>query len=139
MRLSFPCLTTPFAVAAVLVLAGCGDEATLIDQTPVDTTPPATPVGLAVTATETTLVVEWDDNSEADLAGYVLEKSTDRGNTWNVVPGLLVASDYVDTYAARADYRVSAQDFTGNQSANSPAVTYLQPSDPGPKVPANPE
>jgi len=140
MRFTFLSITAPFAFATALVLAGCSDEAgTPFNNQELDTTPSATPVGLAVTATETTLVVEWDDNSEADLAGYVLEKSNDRGNTWTTVPGLLSASDYVDAYAGRADYRVSAQDFTGNQSANSPAVTYIKPTEHGPKTPANPE
>lgn len=36
-----------------------------------DTTPPAAPSGLAVTAsTETSLTLDWSDNSEGDLAGY---------------------------------------------------------------------
>ena len=142
MRFSFSCLAAPLAIATALALAGCGDEAgNPIDNNneELDTTPPSTPAGLTVWAGETALVVEWNDNSEADLAGYVLEKSTDRGNQWDTVGGLLLSSQFEDVYASRADYRVRAQDLTGNESANSPIITYLHPSDPSPKVPANPE
>jgi hypothetical protein len=140
MRFPFNCLAAPFALAAALALAGCGDEAANpIDNTPIDTTPPATPVGLTVAPSETTLLVQWDDNSEADLAGYVLEKSIDRGNRWDTVGGLLLSSQFEDAIASRADYRVRAQDLTGNESANSAAITFIAPTGPPPKTPANPE
>lgn len=140
MRFTFPCLAAPFAFATALLLAGCSDDAgTPFQNEELDTTPPATPSGLTVSATQTTLVVEWADNSEADLAGYVLEKSEDRGNRWSTIGGLLVSSSFEDVYASRADYRVRAKDFTGNESANSPAITYIGPTGPGPKTPANPE
>jgi len=141
MRFTFPSLAAPFAFATALLLAGCSDNETgsPFHNQEIDMTPPATPTGLAVSATETTLVVEWADNSEADLAGYLLEKSEDRGNTWSEVGGLLLSSSFEDAYAAHADYRVRAKDFTGNESANSPILTYLAPTGHGPKTPSNPE
>jgi hypothetical protein len=140
MRFSFNCLAAPFALAVALALAGCGDDAANpIDNTPIDTTPPATPVGLTITHSETTLLVQWDDNSEADLAGYVLEKSVDRGNRWGTVGGLLSSSEFEDVFASRADYRVRAQDLTGNESANSSEITFIAPTGPPPKNPTNPE
>jgi hypothetical protein len=143
MRFSFAKLTALAALASTLALAGCGDEAgnplNDDDDDTIDTTPPSIPTGLAVSYTETTLIVEWEDNSEVDLAGYVLEKSTDRGQRWDTVGGVLLASTYEDTYANRADYRVRARDLTGNESANSAPIVFIGPTDRGPKQPSTPK
>ncbi len=126
---SLPLLT----LGAVLVLAGCGDDSSA-GNSPIDTTPPATPTGLRVTPTETSLIVEWDDNSEVDLAGYFLEVSVDYGETWEDRTTLLETSTFEDAYSYRADYRVRSADLTGNESGASTAATYQEGSG-GPKDP----
>jgi hypothetical protein len=138
MRLSlFVALLT---LGTTLVLAGCGDDSNPAgDPGIIDTTPPSTPEGLIVQSTHTGLQVEWDDNSEADLAGYVLEKSADRGSTWADLTGVLTDSSYEDAFATRADYRVRASDLVGNESSPSTPVTYLAPTGGGPKIPAIPQ
>lgn len=137
MRFSFPKLAAFAALASTLALAGCGDDASnpLDDDETIDTTPPSIPSGLAVSSTPTSLIVEWEDNSEIDLAGYVLEKSTDRGNRWDVVGGVLLASSYEDVYSNRADYRVRARDLTGNESANTAPIVFIGPTGRPPKRP----
>jgi len=141
MRTSFPRLAALAALASTLALAGCGDDAgnPIINDDEIDTTPPSTPTGLAVSYTETTLIVEWADNSEVDLAGYLLEKSTDRGQRWDSVGGVLLVSTFEDTYANRADYRVRARDLTGNESANTAPIVFIGPTDRGPKQPSIPK
>jgi hypothetical protein len=135
MRPSFiPACTPLLALGAILALAGCGDDSTTGNQ-PIDTTPPATPTGLTITSTPTSLLVEWDDNSEADLAGYVLEVSVDYGETWEDRTTLLTTSSFEDSYAFRADYRVRSSDQTGNESGASTPATYQEASGGGPKQP----
>jgi hypothetical protein len=130
-----PVSSALLVLGALFVLAGCGDDSSAGNQ-PIDTTPPATPTGLRISATETSLIVEWDDNSEADLAGYVLEVSVDYGETWEDRTTLLTTSTFEDAYAFRADYRVRSADVTGNESGASTAATY-QAGSGGPKDPAN--
>lgn len=133
-----------WTLGLALVLVGCGDDARTPladdddddDDAIIDTTPPAAPTGLQVWASETNLVIEWANNSEADLAGYILEKSTDRGSNWFDLPYVFTDPAYEDVLAARGDYRVRALDIVGNQSGRSSEVTYLIPSGGGPKIPA---
>ncbi|MGH2570610.1 MAG: hypothetical protein ACRDGR_05250, partial [bacterium] len=107
------------AVAA-LVAGGCGQTS----ETVVDTTPPNAPSSLALDPDESSLTISWADNSEADLAGYTLERSMDRGQTWApVTADVLTESSYVDTLHGRADYRVAAVDLSDNQSAYSETAT----------------
>jgi hypothetical protein len=122
------------AVAA-LVAAGCGQTS----DTEVDTTPPNAPSSLALDPDESSLTISWADNSEVDLAGYVLERSDDRGQTWAPVSGdPLTESSYVDTLHGRADYRVAAVDLSDNQSAYSETATWISPSGGPGKLPENP-
>ena len=71
-----------WALAFVLALTGCGDS----DSTtqPIDTVPPATPANLAVTGSTDGIFLSWDENSEPDLAGYVLQISLDRGRSVSI-------------------------------------------------------
>lgn len=124
---------------AVLALVGCGDggSSTIITPT-VDTVPPATPTGIALDQTNTAVLISWDANSEADLAGYVLERSLDDGTTWEEMgSGVLTSNGYSDYKYPHADYRVAAVDESQNQSAYSDEVAFSLP-DRGPKLPAAP-
>jgi hypothetical protein len=130
-------------VAFAPVLGGCGDESAPLDpgdQIP-DTTPPAVPVNLEVAGDPQTasIQVAWDENAEADLAGYVLERSLDRGASWTTVSATpLSTAAYQDAYYPRADYRVAAVDQSDNQSAFSGTRTWIYIRNSGPKVPEQP-
>ncbi|GAG08320.1 unnamed protein product, partial [marine sediment metagenome] len=86
---------------------------------------PAAPTRLVATPGDKEVSLDWDDNSEGDLDGYNVYRSTDSGGSptpYSKVNGSLVASsDYndtgltngvtyyyvvtaVDTYAAESDY-----------------------------------
>ena len=84
---------------------------------------PAAPTGLSATPTgETTMTIDWDDNAEADLNHYELERSTWSGSAWgawSVIDATLVASTYDDTSLTASTtyrYRVLAADDADNDS-----------------------
>jgi len=92
----------------------------------IDNTPPAAPVLIAATAAGSTADVNWQANSEPDLAGYLLF-SNDRpanvdGNvSGDLTPFLIVSTLYADTGLpdGKYTYYVVAQDRAGNTSGPS--------------------
>ena len=144
----------PFVLA--LALAGCGDgdssaaptddpgidtPVTPPEEPEVDTVPPGIPTSVAVEPIAQTIVVQWNENSEPDLAGYVLQRSVDNGQEWVVVtPSLITEATYTDTYRGNVAYRVMAEDTSRNQSAASAMVHYVNANPGGNgKNPSNPE
>jgi hypothetical protein len=132
-------------VALALALGGCGDssDSTLApggNQT-LDTVAPAVPVNLQVAANlavvPASIQVRWDENAEPDLAGYVLERSLDRGVTWTpITTTLLPSADFLDVYYSRAEYRVAAVDLSDNESAFSTPRAWIYVPRGGPKYPS---
>ncbi len=91
-----------------------------------DTTPPAAPTGLAATPGNGSVTLDWADNGETDLAGYVVYRATSSGGPYSSLNGsLLTASNYTDTAVTSGVtyyYVVSAEDTSGNESAVSGEV-----------------
>ncbi|MCA9754077.1 MAG: fibronectin type III domain-containing protein [Gemmatimonadetes bacterium] len=116
-------------IAPLLVVAfaaGCGSDSSTTLQA--DTTPPAAPADVELRALGShhpDLQIDWADNAESDLAGYVVERSLDEGETWTTITSVLTESTYTDTYQSRAQYRVTAVDTSENSSAYSTRVAYL--------------
>jgi hypothetical protein len=141
-----PTKSSPLIRVLPVILAfafvGCGDSGdntlSFLDDPIPDTTPPGAPTNLAVSHSGAALLVSWAENTEPDLAGYVLQRSLDRGSSWSsVADSALTEASFEDNYYTRADYRVAAVDSSANQSAYTLA-TYIAPSDPrGSKYPAN--
>jgi hypothetical protein len=112
----------------------------------IDTTPPATPTNVIVTAGQSRIWVSWATNSEPDLAGYrVYYNAGIAGPPWSgtaaiegspspvqvtgtncLLRGLILGTNYF--------VAVSAVDTTGNESPLSPAyqvtTTQVPPSPP---------
>ena len=95
----------------------------LHDRRPAPTsTPPAAPTGLTATGSQTGIALDWADNTEADLAGYDVYRSTSAGGTFVKLTTTRLpptTSAYNDTAApagATSFYRVTASDTTGNES-----------------------
>jgi len=107
-----------------LGLIGCGDDSTT-SLTP-DTTPPLAPVILGARGNDSAVAVWWNDNTEPDLNGY---------NVYIEEHGVLVRINQQPIKGTYLVYnknsegihsvRVTAVDFTGNESAAaSRGVSY---------------
>ncbi|MFQ6026838.1 MAG: phytase, partial [Dehalococcoidia bacterium] len=85
--------------------------------------PPATPTGLTVAPGDQTLSLDWSDNTEPDLGGYNVYRSTLPGGPYQKRnASLLPTSDYVDTGLTNGVtqyYVVTAQNADNLESAYS--------------------
>jgi hypothetical protein len=93
-----------------------------------DVTPPNPPTGLIVSGTGSQSVsLNWNDNTDSDLAGYNVYRSTTSGGSYIKVNGPLVnASDYTDNSVTNGTtyyYVVTAVDTHSNESDNSGEVS----------------
>lgn len=103
-----------------------------------DSVAPAIPVGLAATAGDGQVALDWSDNLEPDLAGYHVYRAPTTGGPYSrlsvtSVPGSL----YVDsplTNGATYFYVVTAIDHSGNESQFSSQVSAT-PQAPIPPAP----
>jgi len=94
----------------------------LAGGTPPDTTPPAAPTGLAANAGDGTVGLDWNNNGEADLAGYRVYRSTSSGGGYSAISGLIGSSAYTDNNVNNGTtyyYVVTAEDTSSNESGNS--------------------
>ncbi|MCW2802342.1 MAG: large repetitive protein [Propionibacteriaceae bacterium] len=87
-----------------------------------DTTAPAVPSGLTAVGTMTEVSIDWADQSEVDLAGYLVYRSDSESGTFTkLTANPLTASTFSDTTATAGTklfYRVTAVDQAGNESAH---------------------
>ncbi|WP_424952425.1 NPCBM/NEW2 domain-containing protein [Deinococcus sp.] len=86
-----------------------------------DTTPPAAPTGLIGNGTTSGVSLDWADNTESDLAGYAVSRSSSAAGPFTVLnTALLTVSAYLDSTAPTGTtlyYQVVAVDKSGNASA----------------------
>jgi hypothetical protein len=82
--------------------------------------PPAAPTGLAATAGNNLVSLDWNDNSEGDLAGYNVYRSETSGSGYSKInTSLVVDSDYDDNLAENFHtyyYFAKAVDYNDNES-----------------------
>jgi hypothetical protein len=136
-----PTFVASIALVAAASLSGCSDEANqdLVGGDEIDNAPPAVPAEVSVERSGEGLLLTWAENAEPDLAGYIVQRSLDRGTSWSAVADtLFTVVAFEDEYRAEVDYRVSAMDTSENQSAFARA-TYSTASWGGPKVPSRPQ
>ncbi|MCS4193549.1 surface protein [Salinibacter ruber] len=102
--------------------------------TPNDVTPPSVPSGLTATAGNQEITLNWNADTEADLAGYRLYRGAGEAPDTSETPlsdRLLSDAAYTDASASLDQtyrYAVTAVDTAGNESALSGvASAYLQP------------
>ena len=92
----------------------------------VDLTPPAAPTALAATPGDSSVMLDWADNSENDLASYSIFRSTNSGSYGVAQVTNLGSSTYSDTNVLNGTtyyYVVTATDTNGNESAQSTEVS----------------
>jgi hypothetical protein len=94
--------------------------------TQADTTAPAAPAGLTATAGYIPVKLDWNNNSESDLAGYNVYRSTTSGSGYSKLNStLLTDSNYIDdinTTDITYYYVVTAVDTHSNESTYSSQV-----------------
>ena len=70
--------------------------------------------------------LDWGDNSELDLAGYNVYRSTTSGGPYTQIAAGVVVSAYTDSSVTNGTtyyYMVTAVDAAGNESANSTEIS----------------
>lgn len=81
---------------------------------------PAPPTNLTATVVGTTVVLDWDDNTEADLLGYAVWRTVNPAGQWELLTpeSLLTASTYTDENppSGTVYYSIAALDTNYNQS-----------------------
>jgi len=98
--------------------------------TPRDAVAPAAPAGLTATGAQGSVVLDWADNGESDLAGYRVYRGSADG-TWSLI-ATVATSAHTDTTVDAGTaytYRVTASDTSGNESAPS-ATASATPTNP---------
>jgi fibronectin type 3 domain-containing protein len=96
----------------------------IVSVTPADTFPPAVPAGLMAVAGVNSIELAWQPDTEEDLAGYQVYRSTD-GGTPARIAGPVDAPNFSDRtveIGKKYSYTITAVDRTGNESAHSAAV-----------------
>lgn len=93
-----------------------------------DTTPPSAPTGLSTKkGAPGKLTISWDANSESDLAGYRLYRSTSSGGPYILVVDT-TSTSYVDSGLVSGTtyyYVITAYDTSGNESTYSTEVSGI--------------
>ena len=96
--------------------------------TPEDRFPPAVPAGLNAATAPNSIELSWEGDTEPDLAGYRVYRSTGAGPFEKI--GDLAVPSYSDRAVEHGKtyrYAVSAIDKTGNESARSAPVEATLP------------
>ncbi|MFA5423482.1 MAG: hypothetical protein WC374_06445 [Phycisphaerae bacterium] len=111
------------AVDNVLNESGFSNE---VYAAAIDTNFPAIPTNLAASAGNETILLEWDDNTEPDLAGYNIYRSTHTGGGYiKLNEALLTNPSYTDSNVTNDViyyYVVTALDLVLNETENSNEV-----------------
>ncbi|GIM94202.1 pectinesterase family protein [Paractinoplanes toevensis] len=123
---SYTDVTAPAGATAYYQLtavnaAGSSAPASASVAIPKDTTPPAKPSGLKLTAATTGITLTWSANKEADLRGYLVYRASSSSGTYSQLTATpLTATTYLDPTApagATSYYRVTSVDIAGNASS----------------------
>jgi len=92
-----------------------------------DAEPPAAPTGLTAIPGNSTVTLDWNDNSESDLYGYDIYRSTSSGSGYTRINLVRTKnSNYTDSNAAGGltyYYIVTAVDTSYNESPDSNVVS----------------
>lgn len=99
---------------------------------PPDTVAPNAPTGAGATGTKAGMQITWDANSETDLAGYRVFRSTSLNGTYSLLNtgALVTGTAFTDGSAAVMTsyyYRIVAVDKSGNASVASASASAQRP------------
>jgi predicted phage tail protein len=105
-------------------------ESNIIEILPKDTFPPNSPNSLTIAATPNSISIFFVPNSERDLAGYKVFRSTDKENWQLQTEKLLQTTTFQDTKIESGKtyyYYLIAVDKFGNESEKSEIVSEMVP------------
>ncbi|WP_221029056.1 DUF7594 domain-containing protein [Actomonas aquatica] len=92
---------------------------------------PAAPTGLSASTAAGLVSLDWNDNGETDLAGYLVYRATTSGGPYTEISGSIVtSSDYDDTTVSGGTtyyYTTTAVDDYANESAYATEVSATPP------------
>jgi fibronectin type 3 domain-containing protein len=129
-----------YQVKAVNASGTLSTAATANTTRTIDTTPPAIPTGLKATGSTTGIALTWSANTETDLAGYNLYRSTSATGTFVKVNGVpitaLLYNDYHAPNGVTSYYRLTAVNTSGYESSFISA-NALEINPNAPAAPAN--
>ena len=124
-------LVGPYDKSQPLVL-DANSITTIALTTSIDTTPPAAPTGLSATAGDGIVWLDWNGNTEPDLAGYNIYRSTTPGVYGEPLnASLLDSPNYTDSDVNNGItyyYVVTAVDTSMNESYDSSSEVSASPS-----------
>lgn len=117
-------------IPALFAVIGCSDGGDIFTPTVVDTAPPAIPIGLDAEAMENgTVVLSWSQNTtDADFVGFKVYRVVDT-RMLELTFNPITDSFYTDrrpVHGSKNEYRVTALDFTGNESEYARVEQYVE-------------
>ncbi len=101
----------------------------MVEITPEDRFPPATPSNVKAVVSTATIELTWDRNTEADLIGYRVYRAAGEGAFEMVaeVPNVPGYSDRKLVHGTMYRYAITAYDRSGNESPRSVLVQVMAP------------
>jgi hypothetical protein len=109
-----------YVVTAIDTSNNESNDSNEVSATPTDTIPPAAPTGLTAIAGNQTVSLDWNNNSESDMNGYNVYRSTTSGSGYTKLNGTLLSnSAYTDNSVINGTtyyYVVTAVDTLSNES-----------------------
>ncbi|AQT67119.1 Alpha-amylase/pullulanase [Anaerohalosphaera lusitana] len=112
----------------ILYIYQQGVDGSTFDEVQSDVTAPAAPVDVAAAADDSSVSLDWSDNSEEDLAGYNVYRSEVSGSGYSQLTSGTIFSAFGDGTAVNGTtyyYVVTAVDQVGNESVYSDEMTAL--------------
>lgn len=119
--------------AAMIFVSGATVRADVDPNEPYidDNEPPAPPTGLSVNAGSGIVSLDWNDNTENDLAGYKVYRSDSQSGPFSPIDVIVGNSYYEDNLTGRYFYYVTAVDFASNESSGSNLASDADTADAG--------
>jgi fibronectin type 3 domain-containing protein len=130
-----------YVVTAVDTNDNESSDSSEVSATPQDTTAPAAPTGLGATPGDTQVSLDWNDNTEGDLASYSVYRDTSTGGPYSLVASGITTSAYTNTGLTNDTtyyYVVTAVDDSDNESSDSSEVSATPTAGGGGSVESNP-